>query len=121
MSAPAEQHCWILQNKPDKAIQPDTFEYKTRPIPELKDGEVLVQVKYISNDPAQRGWMQKGADPKRLYAPPMVEGEIVRAYGLGTIVKSKSDKAKEGEYWYGPFGWTDYAVLPADKLLSPAV
>lgn len=63
MPLPTQQRAWILANPPTGPLEADTFSLETRPIPELKDGEVLVQVEYLSNDPAQRGWMQKNADP----------------------------------------------------------
>lgn len=66
MSVPKEQNVWIVNENPAAEVQPDTFKLVTKPIPELKDGEVLVKVEFISNDPAQRGWIQKGADPVSL-------------------------------------------------------
>lgn len=63
MSAPTEQKVWILANPPAGKFEKDTFKLETRPLAELKDGEVLVKVEYLSNDPAQRGWMQKDVDP----------------------------------------------------------
>lgn len=62
MSLPTKQHIWIVSNPPSAEIQSDTFTLETRDLPELKDGELLVQIEYISNDPAQRGWIQKDAD-----------------------------------------------------------
>lgn len=63
MSVPKEQNVWILNEKPAGEVQDNTFKLLTQPIPELKDGQVIVKIEYISNDPAQRGWISKGADP----------------------------------------------------------
>lgn len=62
MSVPAEQKVWLVNENPVAEVKPDTFKLVTRPIAP-KDGEVVIKVEFISNDPAQRGWIQKGADP----------------------------------------------------------
>lgn len=63
MSTPTQQHVYILANPPTAEIQSDTFKYETRDLPEVGDGQLLVQIESLSNDPAQRTWMQKDADP----------------------------------------------------------
>lgn len=71
--------------------------------------------------------MQKDTDPKRLYVPPVVKGDIVRAGGLGKVLKSTSEKYKEGDLVSGSFGWQQYivlsdkAVLPVQLVLIPAL
>ncbi len=56
-SIPKETPVWILNEPPTGEIQPDTFKQTTQPIPEVKDGQVLVKLDYLSNEPAQRTWM----------------------------------------------------------------
>ena len=51
-------------------------------------------------DPAMRGWL----NDRRSYVEPVKIGEIMRAAGLGTVVKSRSDKFKEGDPVRGNFG-----------------
>lgn len=121
MSHPTDQNAWILANPPSGEIQPDTFALEKRPLPELKDGELLVKMEYFSNDPAQRGWMQKGADPERAYLPPIEQGEVVRASGIAVVLESKSAKYAKGNRVMGRFGWFDVGVIPESHVLSPAV
>lgn len=92
-----ESKVWILSNPPEKEIQSDTFELKTIKLEELKEGEVLLQVIYLSNDPAQRGWIQKDVDPERLYVPPVGQGNVMRAGTVSKVIKSKSENLKEGD------------------------
>ena len=66
MSLPTQRRVWILANPPLAAIEPDTFRLDTQPLPPVADGQLLIQVEYLSNDPAQRGWMQKDVDPVSL-------------------------------------------------------
>lgn len=51
----------ILAERPtDNIIPGQTFHEKKSPIPsaaDLKDGEILVEVLYLSLDPAMRGWL----------------------------------------------------------------
>lgn len=138
MSVPTEQKVWILANPPAAELLPDTFSLETRPLPDLQEGDVLIQVEYLSNDPAQRGWMQKDVDPvrihiqgpfglkltflqKRLYVPPVYKGDAIRATGIARVLKSKSAKYPEGSRVTGSFAWYDYAVVNESKITGAAI
>jgi NADPH-dependent curcumin reductase CurA len=58
MSLPTQTKQWVLAHKPIgyPVLEGDnaTFELVTKDLPQLKDGQVLVQTLYLSNDPAQR-------------------------------------------------------------------
>ena len=45
---------WLLKARPHGMIGPDNFEYTETPIPQIGDGEILVQNQYLSFDPTQR-------------------------------------------------------------------
>lgn len=117
MSRPTSQKAWILANKPagDVKLSGDdaTFKLETRDLPELKDNQVLVKVVFLSNDPAQRGWIDPNIDPERLYVPPVPAGAPMRARGIGEVVESTSDKFKKGQMVQGGFDWTDYVIVDA--------
>lgn len=122
MSLPTQQNAWIIANPPSGPIQPDTFQLKKdQPLPELKDGELLVKIEYFSNDPAQRGWMQKDADPSRAYVPPAQAGEVVRATAIAKVLASKSSKWAVGSRVMGRFGWFDVGVVPESYVTAAAV
>lgn len=55
---------WILAEKPVDFPNDNTFKLieKARPALE-KENQVLAKTLYLSNDPAQRGWIQKGVNP----------------------------------------------------------
>ncbi|KAG7665926.1 uncharacterized protein J8A68_000549 [[Candida] subhashii] len=89
-----------------------TFEIKQVPVSaDLKSGEILVKTLYLSNDPTQRTWIQKGSNPARAYIPPILEGDIMLAAGIGEIVKSNSEKYKVGDIITSRMQWADYIVL----------
>lgn len=79
-------------------------------MPELKDGEVLVRTLYLSMDPTNRVWMRDVPQ----YLPSVAIGEVMRALGLGCVVKSRSSHYAEGDLVQGVTGWQDYLVLHED-------
>lgn len=110
MSAlPTQQKVWVLANPPSGQVQPDTFELKTRDLPQLGDDQVLLRVDYLSNDPTQRNWIAKDTGSVK-------KGDVFRAGGLATVLASKSPKWKEGQFVTGYFNWVDYTVVPASAI-----
>ena len=111
---------WILSNHPKgetTTTGPNpTFTLTSTTLPTPQKDQVLLKVLYLSNDPAQRGWISADIDPARLYAPPVKKGDVMRAYGICEVVSSQSDTLKPGQLVFGTTGWTQYAVLDAKDL-----
>ncbi len=111
---------WILKSKPppgDLNLS-EIFEIETVDIiDEPKEGKFLVKLEAYSHDPAQRGWIayKADADPERLYVPPIHEGEVMRAGGIGTVVESWNPEYQKGDKVYGYFGWVEYALVDLAK------
>ncbi len=82
------------------------WDYVEEPAPAPDDGQFLVEVEYISLDPAMRAWM----NDVRSYVPPVGIGEVMRAAGIGRVVESKHPDYDVGESLYGIFGVQRYAV-----------
>lgn len=120
MSLPTETKQWTLANHATGLAtygsKDDTFVLETKPISELEDGEILVETKYLSNDPAQRGWISPPGqiDPKRLYVPPVQVGQPMRARGLAKVLASKHQDFKEGDIVQGACNWVQYPILKVD-------
>ena len=114
---------WLLQNKPKDLPELDgsnaTFNLVETDLPELKDDELLVQAKYLSNDPAQRGWISPAINPDRLYTAPVKVGTPMHARSLGEVIESKSSTYKKGDWVLSSTGWSEYAIIPA-KQAQPA-
>ncbi|GAM86311.1 hypothetical protein ANO11243_043230 [Dothideomycetidae sp. 11243] len=116
MAAPKETKQYILAEKPTGSIKLDSaFKLVTNSLPELKDNQVLIQTKFLSNDPAQRGWINPTRSADRLYVPPVEVGDVMRARGICTVVKSNSSSFKEGQSVVATCGWTEYAVVNAKE------
>ena len=108
---------WVLSNKPDGIPVIDgpdaTFTLKEAETGPVKDDHLLVKTLYLSNDPAQRGWLSAMEDPSRLYVPPVQEGEVMRAFGLAEVLESASSKFKKGDLVTTTVGWSEKTVVPA--------
>lgn len=50
----------VLNKRPENEITDDTFKFVEKPAlteADLQDGQVLIEVLYLSLDPAMRGWL----------------------------------------------------------------
>jgi NADPH-dependent curcumin reductase len=92
----------------------ECWEIVENEVPELADNQILIQTKYLSIDPAMRGWMNEG----KSYIRPVRIGEVMRALGAGVVVDSKSDAFKAGDYVTAGIGVQEYAVLDAKEAVK---
>ncbi|KAF2730649.1 NAD(P)-binding protein [Polyplosphaeria fusca] len=106
---------WILANSPTGEVvlegEKSTFKLVTKDVPTPGPGQVVVKAQFLSNDPAQRGWIQKDMDPARLYTTPVKEGEVMRAFGVCEVVESNADNLKTGQLVIATIGWSEYSVM----------
>jgi NADPH-dependent curcumin reductase CurA len=113
---------WRLAARPLGLPKPSDWEYVEEPAPEPADGQIRVQLEYLSLDPAMRGWMNE----VRSYVPPVGIGEVMRAGGIGRVTDSRSPDYTPGELVSGMFGVQRYAVSDVrgvnriDTTLAPA-
>ena len=97
-----------LQSRPKGLIAPDDLQLVQTPLHELKDGQALARVKYLSIDPTMRVWMAGDS-----YLPAVSIGEVMRAFGFAEIVESRRSDYKKGDRVTGFTGLQDYVVLDA--------
>jgi NADPH-dependent curcumin reductase CurA len=96
-----------LKHRPEGLVRREDFDLIREPLGELKDGEILLRVLYISMDPTNRVWMRDIPQ----YMPPVAIGEVMRAGGIGRVVKTRSAQFNEGDLVHGLVGWQDYLVI----------
>jgi NADPH-dependent curcumin reductase CurA len=82
------------------------FEPYEVPVPELGEGEFLVANRFLSVDPAMRGWTNDTPN----YLPPVALGDVMRSFAAGDVVASRHPDWKVGDRVVGMFGWQRYAV-----------
>lgn len=95
---------FLLAKRPVGAPSRDTFEFVEKPLDEPGPNQILVQVEYLSLDPAMRGWMNDA----KSYIPPVGIGEVMRALGVGKVIASRHPGYAEGDYVNGPLGVQAY-------------
>jgi len=102
----------ILASRPVGIPQAEHFAITTSPLPELRDGEVLVRNEFLSVDPAMRGWVNAAAN----YSDPVGIGEVMRSFAAGHVIASRNPKYAEGDRVMGMLGWQDYAVTDGSAI-----
>ena len=108
----------LLKRRPEGMPVPGNFDIVDAPLPEPKDGEVLLRGIYLSLDPYMRGRISG----MRSYAKPTEIGEVIEGRVVGQVARSNHPEFREGDYAYGGYGWQLYSAVPgADCLkLDPA-
>ncbi|GAV54770.1 hypothetical protein ZYGR_0AS00930 [Zygosaccharomyces rouxii] len=76
---------------------------------QLQDGEVLVEVILLSNDPAQKFWI---ASTDKNYAKHIEPGEDIPARGVGKVIASKNKSFEAGDYVSGKLCWNTHIIVP---------
>ena len=83
----------LLVEKPSGKLGPEHFKMSKSDIPEPKDGEVLVRVRYISLDAANRAWMH-GAT----YRAAVEANTVMAGGGIAEVVSSKAPGLRPGAF-----------------------
>jgi NADPH-dependent curcumin reductase CurA len=97
------------------------WSFTTTPVSDPAEGQLVVQVLYLSLDPAMRGWMNDA----KSYVPPVGIGEVMRALGVGKVLVSKHPRFSAGDFVTGTFGIQDHAlsdgkgVVKVDPAVAP--
>lgn len=95
-----------LHSRPKGLLAPGDLQLSESPMSELKDGQALARVKFLSIDPTMRIWM--AADT---YLPAVAIGEVMRAFGFAEIVDSRHPDYKKADRVTGLTGLQDYVIL----------
>jgi NADPH-dependent curcumin reductase CurA len=103
----------LLAETPKAKLGPEHFQLRQGEMPAPKDGEVLLRVRYISLDAANRAWMQ-GAT----YRGAVVAGTVMAGGTVAEVVDSKAPGFAPGDLVFADTGWQDYAALPAKALIK---
>ena len=102
----------VLKKRPNPSVTEELFELKTEELKELQDGEILINVEYVSIDPAMRGWISDVGN----YSEPVAIDGTMRSLGVGKIISSKDKDFIENEYVVGWLGWQKYAVVSKSAI-----
>lgn len=107
-----QNHAWLLASRPHGEPTKENFRHVAQPVPEIKEGEVLLKTIYLSLDPYMRGRMDEGksyAAPAELDQP-MVGGTVCQ------VAESKNSDFKTGDWVLAQSGWQEYAVSDGKEI-----
>ena len=108
----ATTRAWHLKSRPSGMPDSGNFELKEVQLPELFEGMVRVENKWLSVDPYMRGRM----NDVKSYVPPFEVGAPLEGGAVGKVVESRSPHFKEGDTVFHMYGWREAVVAPAEKL-----
>lgn len=97
----------VLESRPSGIPDRDNFRIEEAPVPELEDGQVLLENRVFAIDPAVRGML----DDVKSYLPPVPIGGLIPTMVLGQVVKSRNPDFKEGDYGRAFIGWETHSVI----------
>lgn len=106
-------HQFKLAARPVGTVKTSDWSRTEEAVRAPAEGEVVIQVLYLSLDPAMRGWMNES---KASYIPPVGINEVMRALALGKVTASKNPKFAVGDHVTGLLGVQEYAYSNGQGL-----
>jgi NADPH-dependent curcumin reductase CurA len=101
-----KRHVWRLAKRPVGEIADSDLVYVEEALPELKEGQFLLQVGYLSLDPTNRIWM---SDMEQ-YMPPVGINDPMRGGVVGRVIASRNPAFPEGILAAGLGEWASHMV-----------
>ena len=107
-----------LVARPQGQPRPSDFRMVTADLPEPAEGEVALQMLWLSLDPYMRGRMSEG----RSYAPPTPLGQPLPTEAVARVLASRDPSLRPGDLVRVYDAWRDHAVRRAAECrkIDPA-
>ena len=102
----------VLAARPQGLPKRDDFRLEEAAVSAPQDGEVLLEIQYLSLDPYMRGRM----DDRKSYAKPTAIGQEMEGGTVGRVLESRSVEYKPGDIVLSYSGWQTHAVAKAAEL-----
>ena len=103
----------LLSQLPTDKLTHDCFGSDEVAVAAAADGEVVIKTLILSQDAANRAWMQ-GAT----YRSALAGGDVMASYGIGEVVESKHASWAVGDLVMADVGWQEYAVVQGDLVTA---
>ncbi len=104
----------ILSSRPNGKPVLDNFKTINADIPEIRDGEILLEAIYLSVDPYMRGRMNDA----KSYAPPFEIGKPIAGGVIAKVLKSNVADFKKNDIVSGNLPWQQYCNATANGLIK---
>ncbi|MEO9146198.1 MAG: NADP-dependent oxidoreductase [Ginsengibacter sp.] len=102
----------VLASRPAGTPTLDNFRFENIELPDLQNGEVLLEGLYYSVDPYMRGRMNEA----KSYVSPFQIDQPMSGGVIARIVESKTDDLKPDDIVSGMLPWSVQTVAPAKNL-----
>lgn len=103
----------VLAARPTGVAQAEHFGIVETPDPAPPPGGFVVRNRFLSVEPAMRGWIADTGN----YAAPVGIGSVMRSLAVGEIVASDCPDFAAGEIVTGWFGWQELAPAMPDDVI----
>lgn len=102
----------VLAERPQRAATLASFRLETAPIPDLRDGQVLLRTLWLSLDPYMRGRMSDAPS----YAKPVAVGAVMTGQTVSRVESSRNPAHRRGDLVLAQSGWQEFAVSDGRDL-----
>lgn len=102
----------VLASRPTGTPNTENFRFEEFALPDLRDGEVLLEGLYYSVDPYMRGRMNDA----KSYIPPFQLDQPISGTVIAKVIKSQSPDLEPGDIVVGSLPWGVQTVAPAKGL-----
>ncbi|MBG6111614.1 NADPH-dependent curcumin reductase CurA [Flavobacterium sp. CG_9.10] len=112
----------VLASRPKGSPTLDNFEIENIEVPEIQNGEVLLEGIYYSVDPYMRGRMNDA----KSYSAPFEIDQAIQGGVIAKVLDSKSDNFKTGDIVAGTLPWkekfaiSEKSIKKIDTSIGPA-
>lgn len=113
-----KNHRIVLASRPTGKPTPENFRIEETPLPAPAEGQVLLEILYLSLDPYMRGRMSAG----RSYAKPVEVGAVMEGGTVARVLASRHADYAVGDIVLSHSGWQTHALSDGTALrkLDPA-
>ncbi len=105
----------VLARRPQGLPQSDDFSVREIPVPDIADGEFLVENLYLSLDAGFLNWMGEDSGDEILPAMPL--DVPVMGLVLGRVVQSRNPEHPEGELLMARLAWEEYSITNGSDFM----
>jgi len=101
----------VLVEKPSGKLEERHFRVRHSPVPTPEPGQVLVRNVLLSQDAANRAWMQGPT-----YRAAVNAGDVMHGYAIGEVIESRAGSYSAGDVVAGEIGWQEFAALDSGAV-----
>ena len=102
----------VLAARPDGRPKPSDLRIEHTSVPEPGEGQVLLEIQYLSLDPYMRGRMSE----VKSYAPPLQIGAVIVGGTVARVKASRHPDWQEGDVVLSYSGWQRFALSDGRDL-----